>query len=441
MNAGEPTLSLFWFRRDLRLNDNAGLYHALKSSSPVLPIFIFDKEILNQFKSPNDLRVNFIYEQLCQLKCDLNTLGSDLRVYYGNVDEIFTQILKNKNIKTIFTNNDYEPSALKRDQKIAALAKTHEVSFKSFKDQCLFEKNEICKKDGKPYIIYTPYKKAVLQKLNAFYLKSFPNKKYFKNFLKVKSKSKMIRLEEMGYKKIKYVYPNKEMSAKTLRNYSQQRDFPFLNATSHLGLHLRFGTISIRKLVRMAKSKSETWLSELIWRDFFMQILFHFPYVENKSFRKEYDNISWRNSSKDFIKWCEGKTGYPLVDAGMRELNQTGYMHNRVRMVVASFLCKHLLIHWSKGERYFAEKLLDYDLSANNGNWQWCAGSGCDAAPYFRIFNPQTQLIKFDKNLEYVKKWIPEYDIKTYIKPIIDHNEARYRCLKEYAKVLKDKGA
>lgn len=428
---------LFWLRRDLRLDDNAGLYHALKNHPHVLPLFIFDSDILEKLDDPTDARLNFIYQTVIALKKELQHKDSDLIIRHGKPLEVFYKLAKQFEIEAIYTNNDYEPYARKRDATVEAWAQKQGIKFKSFKDQCLFEKEEILTDAGKPYTVYTPYKNKVLKTLNAFYLKSYPTKKYFKSFLKIKSE-KAPTLEDLGFKKTDIELPASNISTKTLDNYAKNRDYPAMaHGTTRIGMHLRFGTVSVRALARLGQKHSAVWLSELIWRDFFMQILWHYPHVEKASFRPEYDKIQWRKSKSDFKKWSEGKTGVPLVDAGMRELNTTGFMHNRVRMVVASYLCKNLLIYWYEGERYFAKKLLDYDLAANNGNWQWAAGSGCDAAPYFRIFNPETQSKKFDSEQKYIKKWVPELDTEDYPEPMIDPQESRGRCLAAYHKALK----
>lgn len=365
-------------------------------------------------------------------------MGSDLWVFYGRPMDVFKEIQRKQALAAVYCNHDYEPAARQRDSGIQDFLNSQGLTFKTFKDQSLFEKDEILTGQGRPYTVYTPYKNKVLSTLNDFYLKSYPTHLYFKNLRKQNGDSHWCDLESMGFRVSSLEFPDLEVSSETLRQYAKQRDFPAVQkGTSRLGVHLRFGTVSVRELAREAKKLSDVWLSELIWRDFFMQILWHYPHVEKESFRREYDKIAWRSSAQDLARWSEGMTGYPLVDAGMRELNATGHMHNRVRMVVASFLTKHLLIHWHQGERYFASKLLDYDLSANNGNWQWAAGSGCDAAPYFRVFNPQTQFEKFDPDAEYVKRWVPEYGSAKYVKPMIDHAEARGRCLFEYTKVLK----
>ena len=433
-------ITLFWLRRDLRLNDNRGLAEALNDSKSVLPIFIFDQEILARLKNPKDRRVNFIHNQVEEIKNKLQMKNSDLLVEHGAPLDIFSKILRKFQIQAIYTNHDYEPQARVRDQKIADFCQKNNVIFKTFKDQAIFEKNEILTDQKKPYTVYTPYKKKWLATLSSKDLRSCELNE--KNFLKLTEfnfkPQNLISIEKMGFKKVEFKFPQNSVSNLVLQKYNEQRDFPHIKqGTSRLGLHFRFGTISIREWAEVAQKNSDTWLSELIWRDFFMQILWHFPHVENSSFRLDYEKIKWRESEKDFKAWSLGMTGYPLVDAGMRELNTTGHMHNRVRMVVASFLCKHLLIHWRQGERYFAEHLLDYDLAANSGNWQWAAGTGCDAAPYFRIFNPMTQAIKFDPENIYIGQWVPEYGTDKYPKPIIDHAEARGRCLQEFQKGLK----
>lgn len=430
-------VTLFWFRRDLRLDDNAGLFYSLKENQNVLPLFIFDTDILNALEDVNDPRVSFIYQNIFELKKNLQERNSDLLVRSGKPLDVFKLLAKKYNISGIYLNHDYEPAARRRDESIRAWAQTQGILFKTFKDQTLFEKEEILTDSGKPYSIYTPYKRKVLLNLNSVTLKSY-GKTNFNNLFKQIKPEKLISLKDIGFIFSNAVFPPKKVSVSLLKNYAKTRDYPALaNGTSHLGIHLRFGTISIRKLAQKAYEHSEVFLSELLWRDFFMQVLWHFPEVEKRSFKKEYDSIQWRNSKNDFQRWTEGRTGYPIVDAGMRELNETGNMHNRVRMITASFLCKHLLINWQEGEAYFARKLLDYDLSANNGHWQWVAGSGCDASPYFRIFNPLSQVKKFDPKNEYIKKWVPEVGTSKYSQPIIDHNEARGRCLQAYSKAFR----
>ncbi len=381
-------ISIFWFRRDLRLHDNAGFYHALKSGLPVLPIFIFDPQILDKLSNKADKRVTFIHQQLHKLKQELNALGSDLLVLYATPQQAWQTITSQYTIKQVYTNHDYEPYAIKRDKEIGELLASKQIGFNTYKDQCIFEHNEVLKDDGKPYTVFTPYSKKWKAKLNAFYVKAYPNQKYFNNLLKVEKTSAIPSLESMGFESADVLFPSTEVAQSIIKNYDKTRDFPGIVGTSKLGIHFRFGTISIREKARKALALNQTFLNELIWRDFYMQILAHFPHVTQGAFRPEYDLIEWRNNEKEFNAFCQGKTGYPIVDAGMRELNKTGYMHNRVRMIVASFLTKHLLIDWRWGEAYFAEKLLDFDLSANNGGWQWAAGCGTDAAPYFRVFNP-----------------------------------------------------
>jgi deoxyribodipyrimidine photo-lyase len=429
------SVTLFWFRRDLRLSDNAGLYYALKENMNVLPIFIFDTNILNQLDDQNDARVNFIHLQVQKLHQQLKELGSTLWVKIGTPIEIFEKISQQYQIQKVYTNHDYEPYAIERDSKVSAFLKQIGASFHTYKDQVIFEKDEVVKDDQKPYTVFTPYSKKWKNKLNAYYTKPYPNEKYFSNFHKI-NEIKIPTLNEIGFNESQIVFPEINLNEQIIRLYSTQRDFPALNGTSRLSIHLRFGTISIRELVLKAIQLNDTWLNELIWREFYMMIMYHFPHVISKAFKHAYDNIPWSNNETHFQLWCQGKTGYPIVDAGMRELNQTGFMHNRVRMITASFLTKHLLIDWRWGEAYFAKKLLDFELSSNNGGWQWSASSGCDAAPYFRVFNPYEQTKKFDPQFKYIKQWIPEYDELTYIKPIIDHKFARNRVLNTYKKAL-----
>jgi deoxyribodipyrimidine photo-lyase len=432
------TIHICWFRRDLRLNDNAALYHALKSDQPVLPVFIFDKNILDKLEEKADRRVEFIHAALMEMQEQLTAAGSSMEVYYGTPVDIYTQLLKKYRIKKVFTNSDYEPYAIQRDADIEKLLQASGASLHSYKDQVIFEKEEILKDDGKPYTVFTPYSKRWKATLNNFYLQGYPVKKYFLNFFR-QQPFKIPSLKSMGFKPVDKPFPSQQLDTELIRKYKEQRDYPAVHGTSKLGVHLRFGTISIRKLAARAKNLNETFLNELIWRDFYHAILWHFPKVgRGKAFKAEYDFIKWRNDEKEFVQWCNGMTGYPIVDAGMRELNETGFMHNRVRMITASFLAKHLLIDWRLGEAYFAQKLLDYDLAANNGGWQWAAGSGCDAAPYFRIFSPSRQTENFDKQLKYIRKWVSELDELSYPLPMVDHDFARKRCLEVYSKALKD---
>lgn len=427
-------MTIFWFRRDLRLQDNAGLYEALKRGNNVQCIFIFDTEILEHLKE-NDQRVSIIHSFVSELKIELEKQGSNLKTYFGKPLDIFKAITSENLITAVFANHDYEPYSKTRDLEIRKLLESNHIEFNTFKDQCIFEKEEVTKDDGTPYTVFTPYMKKWKQKLLKYHYKSYPTEKYYTNLIKAEPLN-VILLSEMKFKTHSIIIPDKDSYKSQIEKYHETRNYPaFKNGTTRLSVHLRFGTISIRKLVSIALTTNETWLNELIWRDFYMMILHHFPHVCKGSFKPKYDLIQWRNNEKEFELWCQGKTGYPIVDAGMRELNTTGFMHNRVRMIVASFLTKHLLIDWRWGENYFAEKLIDFDLSANNGGWQWASGSGCDAAPYFRIFNPTEQIKKFDNKLEYIKKWVPEYSQLGYI-PIVEHTFARKRCLETYKSAL-----
>lgn len=430
---------IFWFRRDLRLEDNAGLYHALKKNNNVVPLFIFDSNILDELEDKQDPRVMFIHDAISDLKSQLKKMGSDIMVRHGKPVEIWKEIIKNFDVEAVYTNRDYEPYAKSRDNQVKDLLDDHQIEFHDYKDHVIFEEGEVLKDDGDPYIVFTPYKKKWIAKADDgaedFYLKSYPTEKYFSSFAKDIS-FEMPTLESIGFKRSNVEIPSREVKQKIIKEYDKNRNFPGIEGTSRLGIHFRFGTISIREKARKAWNLNQTYLNELIWRDFYSQILSAFPKVVDTSFREEYDNIQWRNNEEEFEKWCQGKTGYKIVDAGMRELNETGYMHNRVRMITASFLTKHLLIDWRWGEAYFAKKLLDYDLASNNGGWQWAAGCGTDAAPYFRIFNPYTQVEKFDKDLKYIKEWVPEHDSKNYPKEIVEHKAARERCLETYKSAL-----
>lgn len=418
----------FWFRRDLRLEDNVGLYHALSSNFSVIPLFIFDKDILEKLPK-NDARVTFIHQTLLDLNTKLKEVNSSLLVKHGKPLKVWKSLINEFGIHKVFFNHDYEPYALDRDRKVTDMLNNEGVEVTSFKDHVIFEKYEVLKNDGDPYTVYTPYKNKWLDtfKLEE-HTRSFNSSGLTDNFYE--KRFEFPELEDLGFTESKIKVQPYDLSV--LSNYQKTRDYPSIDGTSKLSPYLRFGLISIRELVKKGHDENPVFLSELIWREFFIQILFHFPKVVTNSFRKKYDNIKWRNNDEEFEKWCKGITGYPMVDAGMRELNATGYMHNRVRMIVASFLCKHLLIDWRWGEAYFAEKLLDYELASNNGNWQWAAGTGCDAAPYFRIFNPTTQIKKFDKDLEYINRWIPDLNELTYPGEIVDHKYARERALKAY---------
>lgn len=431
-------VNIFWFRRDLRFQDNAGLYHALKSGLPVLPVFIFDKNILNELEDRTDRRVEFIHLAISDLQKQLVALGSTLHVVYDTPLNVFKELVSTYKISSVFTNHDYEPYAQERDTSVANFLSTAGINLVSFKDQVILEKDEVLKDDGKPYTVFTPYAKKWKSIVTDFHLKPYPTKKYFNHFLKQKEEP-IISLASMNFLATGQSFPGKEWQGAIIRNYKEQRNFPSIQGTSKLSVHLRFGTISIRSLAGEAGALNETFLNELIWRDFYHMILWHFPHVVQHAFKPMYDTIQWRNNENEFKDWCDGQTGYPIVDAGMRELNATGFMHNRVRMIVASFLTKHLLIDWRWGEAYFAQKLLDFDLAANNGGWQWAAGSGCDAAPYFRVFNPYLQTQKFDPQLAYIRKWVPEFEELTYIRPIVEHEVARKRCLATYGEALKKK--
>ena len=427
--------NIFWHRRDLRIHDNAGLYKALKSGETIQPIFIFDTTILSKLPV-SDQRVLFIHQELQKLKAKYAELGSDLKVFHGNPRDIIPLIVETYNAKIVYTNRDYEPYALQRDKALFEQLKEKKCELIGAKDHVIFEKNEVLKADGLPYTVFTPYSRKWKEQLNEFYLSSYPVEKYFK-YLNQTVAEPLPSLENIGFNSEQTVeFPSLETPLSTIERYNETRDIPSILGTSRLSIHLRFGTISIRELARIAKAKNETYLNELIWRDFYQMIIFHFPHSARNSFKKQYDQIQWERNEANFKAWCEGKTGYPLVDAGMRELNATGFMHNRVRMVVASFLTKHLLIDWRLGEAYFAEKLLDFELASNTGGWQWAAGCGCDAAPYFRVFNPTSQQEKFDKEFKYIKKWVPEFGTPAYPKPIIDHKFARERVLARYKEAL-----
>ena len=419
---------IFWFRRDLRLADNTGFYHALSSEFPVLPVFIFDDDILEMLPK-DDARVSFIYENLSGMNTQLQKFNSNILIKKGLIYQVWQELLVEYNIKKVFFNKDYEPYAISRDQKIKTLLESSKVGVHTYKDDVIFEEKEVLKDDGKPYTIFTPYKNKWLKTFQGTNFKSIAYKETFlKNCLPMAIG--FPDLNAIGFRESKTKV--KPYNLEAMNGYENHRNFPSEDKTSYLSPHVRFGTVSIRKLVAMALQRNETFLSELIWREFFKVILFHFPKVVTHNFRAAYDGIQWRNAPEDYKKWCEGKTGYPIVDAGMRELNATGYMHNRTRMVVASFLCKHLLLDWRLGEAYFAEKLLDYELSSNNGNWQWAAGTGCDASPYFRVFNPEAQQKKFDKDHIYIRKWVKDFDELTYPEPMVEHKFARERAIATY---------
>lgn len=420
-------VNIFWFRRDLRLQDNAGLHHALQAGLPVLPLFIFDKNILGRKENKSNRRVTFIYDSLKKMNDELTGYNSSLKIFYDKPDIAFEKLFRVYDVNTVFSNRDYEPYATKRDIEIEILCATRGASFKTFKDQVIFEKDEVVKDNESPYTIFTPYSKKWKQKFYETNVQLFDTKKYFKNFLT--SDFSFPLLKSIGFKENRTFLPDPVVDRKTILQYDRHRDIPYPGKTTRVSIHLRFGTISVRQLAKRAEELNEKYLNEIIWREFLMQVLWHFPNVENLPFKKKYENIKWRNNESEFDKWCKGETGYPIVDAGMRELNKTGFMHNRVRMIVANFLTKILFIDWRWGEAYFADKLTDFELSSNNGNWQWAAGTGCDAAPYFRIFNPFTQAQRFDPQNKYIGKWIPDYNPDSYIKPIINFNTARKKAL------------
>ncbi len=431
MNSREPIV-LFWFRRDLRIEDNTGLFQALKSGYRVIPLFIFDREILSRLDNRYDRRIEFILGALRQLQATITAAQSSLLVFHDTVEKVFEHMLTEFNVKAVYVNHDYEPYAVGRDEMIGKLLSASGIPFHTFKDQVIFEKDDVLKPDRKPYTVFTPYSRSWKRELGTISVDEVPSHRLTGNFMHTNPQH-VPTLPELGFHDTGFRYSAPVVDDSIIRHYHLTRDIPSLKGTSRLSVHLRFGTISIRHLVNIGRMLNEVWLNELIWREFFMSILWHFPKVVDNSFRSRYDNITWRNNEEEFDRWCRGMTGYPIVDAGMRELNATGIMHNRVRMITASFLTRHLLTDWRWGEAYFAEKLLDYELSSNNGNWQWAAGSGCDAAPYFRIFNPEEQTRKYDPDMTYIKMWVPEVDTPRYPGRIIDHDPARKRALETYS--------
>ncbi|MCB9082214.1 MAG: deoxyribodipyrimidine photo-lyase [Lewinellaceae bacterium] len=439
---------VFWFRRDLRLEDNTALFHALSAGYPVLPLFIFDRNILDELEDRSDLRVNFIHQTILSLAATLHEHGGQLLVKYGKPQEVWQELLREYPIAAVYTNRDYEPYARQRDAAVAALLAESGITLHTFKDHVIFEEQEILSKSGTPYTVFTPYSRTWKAALfpgqttpgsgkDSPHLQAFPSEKLLTGNLFAAISTPIPSLAAMNFEPAEMSFPPTTVSQELIRHYDETRNFPAQRGTSRLGIHFRFGTISIREKARKALALNETYLNELIWRDFYAQILANFPHVATQSFRPEYDRIAWRNDEAEFQRWCAGTTGYPIVDAGMRELNTTGFMHNRVRMITASFLTKHLLIDWRWGEAYFAKKLLDFDLASNNGGWQWAAGCGTDAAPYFRVFNPTAQQEKFDPELKYVRRWVPEYGTTRYPRPMVDHKTARERCLAVYQKGIK----
>ena len=424
--------SIFWFRRDLRIDDNPGLYEALANSKNVIPIFIFDTNIIDNLPS-DDNRIKFIWHSLSLLNERLKEVGSTLNIFKGNPLEVFKKIILKYRLISVYVNRDYEKYSIKRDKEINTFLNENKIAFNASKDHVFFEPNEILKSDGTPYTVFTPYSKKWFEKFYSEKLPQYQIKNLVDNFFKTNYKP-IMSLSEIGFSNDEIEFEKFNLGDELIKNYNSKRDFPYLNSTSKIGPYLRFGLISVREVGKktIEKKFDQSFLRQLIWRDFYIQIFFHFPDSENENFKPAYDKIIWLNEEEKFEKWCAGETGYPIVDAGMKELNATGFMHNRVRMIAASFLCKHLLIHWKKGESYFAKKLLDYEMASNVGNWQWVAGTGVDAAPYFRLFNPEIQMKKFDPQKVYIKKWLPKYDPENYLEPIIDHNYARERCLNAY---------
>lgn len=450
-------MTIFWHRRDLRTNDNAGLYNALKNGGEVLPIFIFDRNILDKLEDKADARVEFLQNTVSKLAKAYEQAGGTMRVFYGDPQEIWAEILATyPNLKTVYANEDYESYAITRDKSIATSLAQKNINFYTYKDHVIFAGNEVQKKAGGPYTVFTPYSRMWRANLESrmdswvdesgkeitasYYLKPYPSEAYFHRLLEgsqvPSSHKKVPSLAEMGFVPTAVEIPPTEVSRKLIREYDKMRDIPSVEGTSRLGIHFRHGTISIREKCLRAMELNATYVNELIWRDFYSQILQHFPHVENGPFREKYAAIPWINDPEKFQAWCEGKTGVPIVDAGMRELNETGHMHNRVRMIVASYLTKHLLTTWQLGEAYFAKKLLDFDLASNNGGWQWAAGCGTDAQPYFRVFNPESQQKKFDPDFKYIKRWVPEFGTSQYPTPIVDHKFGRERAIAVYKEAL-----
>jgi deoxyribodipyrimidine photo-lyase len=434
---------VFWFRRDLRLEDNRGFYEALTSGHQVLPLFIFDQEILGRLPDRNDRRVQFIHHRLQELQQQLRAQGSELLVRNGKPLEVFEQLLGEFAIEGVFLNRDHDPYPKRRDDEVKKFMADRGLLFREFQDHFVFEREQILTDKGTPYTVYTPYSKKWLARLEAddSFIHHFPSEKKQTALAKGLPRQNIPSLASLGFDATSMKAPPGVVpliDERILKGYEAHRNDVFNpHATTQLGIHLRFGTLSVRELVRRALPLSQTYVKEIAWRDFFSQVLYHYPHVVRQSFRAEFDKVAWSQSQEDFQRWQDGMTGFPLVDAGMRELRATGTMPNRVRMNVASFLCKDLLIHWSWGERYFAGVLLDYDLSSNNGNWQWAAGTGCDAAPYFRVFNPELQRQKFDPKGEYVRRWVPEWNTPSYPAPMVDHAQAARRAIFEYGKVKK----
>ena len=430
-------LVIFWFRRDLRLTDNAGLFEALSAEYNVLPLFIYDTEILDNLDHKTDTRISFIAEALQHLNAALIERGTSLLILHGKPLEVFTSLMVEYDLKGVYTNEDYEPYAIMRDKAIGDLLKTKAIPFFSFKDHVIFAKDSLLTSNDKPYTVFTPYSRKWKETLQEHDYKAYPSESVRDKWV-LQQRRPVPDIRKFGFKTFKYIFQLPVIDSAVVNDYDATRNFPAIKGTTFIGSHLRFGTISIRECVHFSLGKNMIWLNQLIWRDFFIQVLWHFPRVVNHSFREKFDRIEWLNNEEDFERWKNGTTGIPIVDAGMRQLNQTGFMHNRVRMIVASFLTKHLLIDWRWGEAYFASRLLDYELASNNGNWQWAAGSGVDSSPWFRIFNPVLQSQKFDPNNEYVRRWVPEFGTGRYISPMIDLDFGRKRCLEVFKRAVRE---
>lgn len=437
MSTPRPAITIHWFRRDLRLEDNHGLFRALSEHGEVLPLFIFDTDILDRLEDRHDRRVDFIHRALAGLQDQLVKRGSTLLVEHGRPIEVWKRLLDRYEVKAVTANHDHEPYANARDKAVSDLLASRGIPFRTFKDISIFERSEVVKDDGGPYTVFTPYMRKWRSRFTPGMAAAHPSLELGQAFHRTAPIAPPT-LERIGFRPTDLRIPPTSVSDELLRHYERTRDVPSIDGTSRMSVHLRFGTVSVRTLVLRSYAVSPKYLNELIWREFYMQVLWHHPHAVDRAIKPAYDRIAWRHDERDLRLWSEGRTGYPLVDAGMRELNATGLMHNRVRMVVASFLTKHLLIDWRWGEAHFAARLLDYELSSNNGGWQWASGSGCDAAPYFRVFNPALQLQKFDPQLKYVKRWVPEVGSANYVQPMVVHQAARDRALKVYAEALRE---
>ncbi len=427
---------IHWFRRDLRFEDNHSLSRALQSGKKVVCVFIFDKYILDKLENKADNRLNFIHQTLTVMNKQLHDLGSTLCSYYGDPESAWGDILSQHQVHEVHCNRDYEPYAQQRDRTIYEFLSSRGIAMHGHKDHVIFEKKEVVKDDGLPYTVFTPYSRKWKAKLEANTFAAYASSLSEKELMPLAPRE-IIPLANMGMSASPFSeFPSASLSEEIVANYHLHRDLPSKRGTTRLSMHLRFGTVSIRALANTGHQQNEKWLNELIWRDFYQMIIYHFPHTTAKAFKPAYDRIEWRNDPAEFAAWCEGKTGYPIVDAGMRELLATGFMHNRVRMIVASFLTKHLLIDWRWGERFFATHLLDFELASNVGGWQWAAGCGCDAAPYFRVFNPTLQTEKFDKEHTYIRQWVTEFGTANYPKPIVEHPFARERVLRVFKSAL-----